>query len=63
MVAVAVAVAAVTVAAVVVVAVAVAVAVAVVHCLPGEAAVEAALVAPRVSEFALYACAGRCPSV
>ena len=61
MVAVAVAVAAVSVAAVV--AVAVAVAVAVVHCLPGEAAVEAALVAPRVSEFALYACAGRCPSV
>ena len=59
MVAVAVVVAAVTVAAVVVVAVAVAV----VHCLPGEAAVEAALVAPRVSEFALYACAGRCPSV
>ena len=57
----AVAVAAVSVAAVV--AVAVAVAVAVVHCLPGEAAVEAALVAPRVSEFALYACAGRCPSV
>lgn len=61
MVAVAVAVAAVTVAAVV--GVAVAVAVAVVHCLPGEAAGEAALVAPRVSEFALYACAGRCPSV